>query len=188
MKTSIKTGIIAASFLASSLAFASQHHHGNQASQGMMGDPAQMQKMMEDRMKMMKSELKLNAEQEKAFDAFARQKQAMMQEMMKNRQAMMKNMKGSQMGNMQGHQGMQGGQMGNMQGQGGMMMGGMMQMMSSMSFEQRLKMMQDHGEKMLATARAGKKFYNSLSSDQKKKLNDMPKKMKGKGMNMSQMQ
>ncbi len=186
MKTSIKTGIIVAGLLASSLAFANPQHH-EQSGQGAMGmgDPAQMQKMMEQRMKMMKSELKLNAQQEKYFDAFASQKQAMMQEMMKKRQAMMKNMKGQK--------GMQGGQMGNMQGQGGMKggqmgmgQGGMMQMMAGMSFEDRLKMMQDHGEKMLATASAGRKFYNSLSSSQKKKLNEMPKKMKG--MNMSQMQ
>ncbi len=154
----VVAGVLATGFLANSMVIADEKHdHPAESSQ----DPAQMQKMMEKHMKEMKTMLKLNSDQEKSFDAFAKQKHAMMKGMMDNKQAMMK---GKDMDH--GKKGdMQGGQM------------AMMEMMSHMSFEQRLKMMKEHGEKMLATSEAGNKFYSSLSAEQKKKLNEMPKHM-----------
>jgi len=158
MRNYIKIGLVITGILASSMAIADDNHHSDQ---GMSGDPAQMQQMMEKRMAMMKDMLKLNADQEKKFDAFAKQKNAMMNDMIA-KQAMMKNSKDMNHDKMDN---MQGGQM------------AMMQMMSGLSFEQHLKMMEDHGEKMLATSKSGKTFFSSLNSDQKKKLNDMPKQM-----------
>jgi len=143
----------------------------------MKGDQSQM---MEKRMQTMKTELKLNAKQEKAFDAFAKRKKILMQDMMNQKQAGMKNMSGTkdmhggQMNNMQGKKGMQG-----QQGMGGNM--GMMGVMSKMSFEERMNFMQQHAKKISATAKTGKKFFRSLDAGQQKKLNTMTKNMQGMG-------
>ncbi|VAW98435.1 hypothetical protein MNBD_GAMMA21-805 [hydrothermal vent metagenome] len=139
----------------------------------------QSEKMMEKRMEMMKSDLKLDAKQEKAFAAFAKQKKALMKDMMDQKKAGMKGMGGSKE--------MQGGQMDKkgMQAQQGMRgKTGMMGMMSNLSFEERMNFMQKHAEKMTSTSKAGKNFFNSLTAEQKKKLNDMATNMKGMdGMN-----
>lgn len=119
---------------------------------GMMGDPAQMQQMMEHRNQMMKSNLNLTPDQEAKFRKFAGQQQEMMKSMMERRQKMM-------------------------QGGGGRQ--GMMQHMANMRFDERMKMMQENAERMQAMSKAGMEFYNSLSAEQKKKLNDMPKQMQG---------
>ena len=170
MKDTIRIGLLSAVLLSGGMALANEDHHSPQSDQGMMGSQERMQEMMEERMKMMKSSLDLTAEQERAFEDYAEKKKAMMKTMMEHRQSMKGGMKGG-MG-MQGRQGMKG-QM------------GMMHMMSKMSFEERLEMMQKHGEQMLATSRAGRKFYDSLSPEQKKKLDEMPMQMKG--MKMGQM-
>lgn len=179
MNKYIKIGFVVAGTFVSFMVSADEQHHPAKGNQNMMGDPAQMQQMMEKRMDMMKSMLKLNAGQERSFNAFKKQKNAMMKDMMKNKQAMMKNMTGmkpDKMGDMQDKKHMEG-----MQGQQDTRSGqmAMMQMMSNLSFEQRMKMMEEHGKKMLATSKAGMEFYNSLTSEQKKKLTDMPKQMKG---------
>jgi len=168
MNKYIKIGVVVAGAFVSGMVSADEQHHSAQGSQNMMGEPAQMQKMMEKRMGMMKSMLKLNAGQEKSFNAFIKQKNAMMKDMNGMKPDKMGNMQDKKhMQSMQGQQHMRGGQM------------AMMQMMSNMSFEQRMKMMEEHGKKMLATSKAGKEFYNSLTSEQQKKLTDMPKQMKG---------
>ena len=136
--------------------------------------------MMEKRMEMMKSNLKLDAKQEKAFDAFAKQKKSLMKDMMDQKQAGMKDMSSSK--NMSGSKDMHSGQMDKkgMQAQQGMRgKTGMMGMMSNLSFEERMNFMQKHAEKMTSTSKAGKNFFNSLNAEQKKKLNDMAKNMKG---------
>lgn len=140
----------------------------------MKGDQSQM---MEQRMAMMKTELKLNAKQEKAFDAFAKRKKILMQDMMNQKQAGMKNMSGKK--------DMHSGQMNNMQGKKGMQaqqgMGGNMGMMSKMSFEERMNFMQQHAKKISATAKTGRKFFRTLDAGQQKKLNDMTKNMQSMG-------
>lgn len=176
MKRHIKFGFIAASILVSSVVFAKDSHHPAQGNHNMMDGPAQIQKMMDERMKMMKSGLKLNAKQEKAFNAFVQQKKSLMKDMMEFKQA---RMKGSQMDNMHGNKGMQG-QQGMMGSQGNM--GGKTGMASSVSFMQRMDRMEKHAKKMQATSKAGKKFYNTLSSEQKKMLNSMPANPKGMSM------
>jgi len=155
MRNYIKIGLEVTGILVGSIVIADDKHHSDQS---MTGDPAQMQQMMEKRMAMMKDMLKLNADQEKKFDAFAKQKNAMMEDMLGTNQAMMKDMDHNKMSDKQG---MQGGQM------------AMMQMQSNLSFEQHLKMMEEHGEQMLATSKSGKNFYSSLSAEQKKQLNNM---------------
>lgn len=119
----------------------------------MMGDPARMQQMMEHRNQMMKSTLNLTPAQEARYQKFAGQQQEMMKSMMQRRQKMM-------------------------QGGGGRQ--GMMQHMTNMRFDERMKMMQENAERMQAMSRAGMDFYNSLSPEQQKKLNDMPKQMQGR--------
>lgn len=175
MKRHIKIGLIATSILVSSVVIAKDDQHPAQGNQNMMGGPAQMQQMMDKHMEMMTFGLNLNARQEKAFNAFVQQKKSMMKDMT--------GMRGGQMGNMRGKKGMHG-QRGMMGSQNGM--GGKMGMTSSMSFVERMKLMQKRAKSMLATSKAGKKFYNTLSEEQKKKLDDMPKNMKG--MNMNRMQ
>ncbi len=175
MKTLIQISVIATSILISGITHA-------QDTMGMACDKSQ--KMMEKRMEMMKSDLKLNAEQEKAFAAYTEQKKSLMKDMMKQKQAGMKGMGNSKdmhsgkMDKMQGKKGMQAQQ--GMRGKTGMM-----GMMSNLSFEERMNFMQKHAEKMTATSKAGKNFFNSLTKEQKTKLNSMAKNMKGMGkMNM----
>ncbi len=167
MKKIIPVSFIAASLLISGMIQAKD-------TMDMKGDQSQM---MEKRMQTMKTELKLNAKQEKAFDAFAKRKKILMQDMMNQKQAGKKNMSGTK--------DMHGGQMNNMQGKKGMQsqqgMGGMMGMMSKLSFEERMNFMQSHAKKMSATAKTGKKFFRSLSAEQKKKLNAMTKNMQSMG-------
>jgi len=177
MKRHIKIGFIATSILVSSVVFAKDSHHPAQGNHNMMDGPAQIQKMMDERMEMMKSGLKLNAKQEKAFNTFVQLKKSMMKDMMEFKQA---RMKGSQMDNMHGKKGMQDqkGMMGshnNMDGKTGMT--------SRVSFMQKMVRMQEHAKKLQATSKAGKKFYSSLSAEQKKMLDNMPKDSKGMNMN-----
>ncbi len=170
MKKIIPVSFIAASILISGMIQAKD-------TMDMKGDQSQM---MEQRMAMMKTELKLNSRQEKAFDAFAKRKKILMQDMINQKQAGMKNMSGTkdmhggQMNNMQNKKGMQA-----QQGMGGNM--GMMGVMSKMSFEERMNFMQQHAKKISATAKTGKKFFKSLDAGQKKKLNDMTKNMQSMG-------
>ncbi|MFV1993373.1 MAG: hypothetical protein ACC635_05665, partial [Acidiferrobacterales bacterium] len=159
MKKIIQISIIATSVLVSGMIHAkdTMDMKGNQPDQ-----------MMDQRMQMMKADLKLNAKQEKAFDAFAKRKKILMQDMMGKNQAGMKNMSGTK--------DMHGGQMNNMQNKKGMQgQQGMMGMMSSLSFEERMNFLQQHAKKMSATAKTGKKFFRSLDAGQKKKFEDMVK-------------
>jgi len=117
---------------------------------GMMGNSAQMQQMMDQRSQMMKSTLKLTPAQEAKFNKFADQQKSAMSKMMQRRQEMM-------------------------QGGGGRQ--GMMSHMANMPFNERMKMMQENAEQMQAMSKAGMDFYNSLSPEQQKQLNDMPKQM-----------
>lgn len=119
---------------------------------GMMGDPARMQQMMEHRKQMMKSMLNLTPEQEARFQKFAAQQQEMMKSMMERRQKMMQDPGGRQ---------------------------GMMQHMMGMRFDERMKMMEENAGRMQAMSKAGMEFYRSLSPEQQKKLNEMPKQMQG---------
>ena len=132
MKHSIKIALIAASLFVSGAAFARDDqnmkdhdsHHAGQSKQNTAGNQMPMDKMLDMRMQMMKSELKLNKNQEKAFNAFVKQKKALMQDMMDK---MMSGKKGAMgmngmqgnMGNQQGMNGMHGGK-GNQQGMTGM--------------------------------------------------------------------
>jgi len=197
MKKHIKTAFIVTSILASSLVIAKDKSPAMQGNQDMMGSSAQMQKMMDQRAEMIKTSLKLDKKQEKAFSAYIERKKSMMEDMMGLKQASMKNtkgMQGGQMGDMQGKKSMQDhhgakasqqGMMGNQQG-----MGGKMGLISVMSFIERMNFMQKHAKKMSATSKTGRKFYKMLSAEQKKKLDDMPKNMGGMnsgGMNMGGM-
>ncbi len=175
MRTLMKITVLSAGLLAAGAVVAEEDHHrgpaaGQSGGMGMMGDPARMEKMMEERMRMMKAELKLDAKQAQAFDAFAKRKRAMMKEMMAHHRE-------------HGHGG-QGGGMGKGM-QGGMSQGGMMGKMADVSFAERMKMMEAHARKMLETAQAGQRFYNTLSPAQKKKLDAMSMQPMGKGMGKS---
>ncbi len=179
MRTLMKITVLSAGLLAAGAVVAEEEHHrgsaaGQSGGMGMMGDPARMQKMMEERMRMMKAELKLDAEQAKAFDAFAKRKQAMMKEMMAHHKEHGHGGQGG-MG-----KGMQGGT-----GKGSMGQGGMMGKMAGVPFAERMKMMEAHARKMLETAQAGQRFYNTLTPAQKKKLDAMSMQPMGKGMGKS---
>ena len=190
MKKHIKIAFIVTSILASSMVIAKDKSPSMQGNQNMMGGPGQMQQMLDQRKEMMKSSLKLNERQENALNNYFKRKKAMMEDMMKLKQSGMKNtkeMQGGQKGDMKDHhkkgsqhdmggnqQGMKGGQQG---------MGGKMGALSGMSFIERMNFMEKHAKKMQATSKAGKKFYKTLSSEQKKKLADMPKNMGGMGTN-----
>jgi Spy/CpxP family protein refolding chaperone len=56
---------------------------------------------------------------------------------------------------------------------------GMMSHMASMGFEQHMRMMQENAGQMLSISEAGLEFYNTLTPEQQKKLNDMPEQMQG---------
>ena len=197
MKKHIKVAFIVTSILTSSMVIAKDNTHSMQGSQNMMGGSGQMQQMMDHRKEMMKSSLNLNKKQEKALNAYFKKKKSLMEDMMGHKKSGMKNTKNMQSGQMsdmhgkkvtQDHhdmkanqQGMMGSQQGMMGGQQGM--GGKMGALSGMSFIERMNFMEKHAKKMQATSKAGKKFYKTLSSEQKKKLADMPKNMGGMGTN-----
>lgn len=154
MNKMIRNGLGAAALAVT--AIATSHAAGMGGGQGGMGghpgmgNSAQVQQMMDQRSQMMKSTLKLTPAQETKFNKFADLQKNAMNKMMQRRQQMM-------------------------QGGGGRQ--GMMSQVASMSFDQRMTLLKENAESMLSISEAGMDFYNSLSAEQKKTMNDMPKQM-----------
>jgi Spy/CpxP family protein refolding chaperone len=157
MKKMIRNGLGAAALAVT--AIATSHAAGMGGGQGgmgghpgMMGNSAQLQQMMDQRSHMMKSTLKLTPAQETKFNKFADLQKNAMNKMMQRHQQMM-------------------------QGGGGRQ--GLRSQVATMSFDQRMTVLKENAESMLSISKAGMDFYNSLSAEQKKTMNDMPKQMQG---------